>query len=55
METVARRPCSKEDIAKVLGVSALEVAKYLGELLNEGRLEAVRHGNQIFYKANRSG
>ncbi|RLD97621.1 MAG: hypothetical protein DRI91_04845 [Aquificota bacterium] len=55
VETVARRPCSKEDIAKVLGVSALEVAKYLGELLDEGRLEAVRHGNQIFYKANRSG
>ncbi len=54
VETVARRPCSKEDIAKVLGLSGLEVAKYLGELLEEGRLEAVRHGNQIFYRTNRS-
>ncbi len=54
VETVARRPCSKEDIAKVLGVSALEVTKYLDGLLQEGRVEAVRHGHQIFYKAKPS-
>ena len=51
VETVARRPCSKEDIAKVLGVSALEVTKYLDGLIGDGRLEVVRHGHQIFYKA----
>ncbi len=51
VETAARRPCSKEDIAKVLGVSALEVAKYLDGLIGDGRLEVIRHGHQIFYKA----
>ncbi len=51
VETVARRPCTKEDIAKVLGVSALEVTKYLDGLINNERLEVVRHGHQIFYKA----
>ena len=51
VETAARRPCSKEDIAKVLGVSALEVAKYLDGLVGNGRLEVIRHGHQIFYKA----
>ncbi len=51
VETAARRPCSKEDMAKVLGVSALEVAKYLDGLVGDGRLEVIRHGHQIFYKA----
>ena len=51
VETAARRPCSKEDMAKVLGVSALEVAKYLDGLIGDGRLEVIRHGHQIFYKA----
>ena len=51
VETAARRPCSKEDMAKVLGVNALEVAKYLDGLVGDGRLEVIRHGHQIFYKA----
>ena len=55
VETAARRPCSKEDIAKVLGVSALEVAKYLDGLVGDGRLEVIRHGHQIFYKAKPRG
>jgi len=54
VETVARRPCSKEDLARVLGVNALEVAKCLGELVGEGRLETVRHGHQIFYRTRLS-
>ena len=49
--TVARRPCSREDIAKVLGVNTLEVTKYLSSLLEEGRLRAVKHKDQTFYKA----
>jgi len=51
VDTVARRPCSREDIAKVVGVNPLEVVKYIGELMEEGRLEVVKYGNQTFYKA----
>ena len=54
VETVARRPCSQEDIAKVVGVNPLEVVKYIGELLEEGRLEVVKYNNKTFYKASHS-
>ncbi len=50
LETIARRPCTIDDIARILGTHINEINKYLGVLEDENRIEAVHEKRGIFYK-----
>lgn len=52
LETIARRPCTIEDLTAILGLHANEVNKYLDVLDNEDRIVSVRQPRGIFYKRN---
>lgn len=49
MGTVARRPCTADDIAMILGMHRAEVNKYLDVLEGEGKIESVRQERGVFY------
>lgn len=49
---LARRPCTADQIASVFGMHRNEVAKYVGELLREGRISAERVSEEVFYRAS---
>lgn len=50
LETIARRPCTVDDLAGILGTHVNEVNKYLGVLEKEGRITPIRQDRGIFYK-----
>lgn len=50
LETIARRPCTLDDLTMILGVHASEVNKYLGVLEEQGRIETVRLARGVFYQ-----
>lgn len=51
-ETIARRPCTLEDLAKMLGMHVNEINKYLDVLEAEGKVETVRQARGVFYKTS---
>jgi wyosine [tRNA(Phe)-imidazoG37] synthetase (radical SAM superfamily) len=48
--TIARRPCTVEDLTKILGVHMSEVNKYLDVLEGEGKIEPLQLERGIFYQ-----
>ncbi|MEA3316447.1 MAG: radical SAM protein, partial [Bacteroidota bacterium] len=50
LETIARRPCTLEDLEKILGVHINEINKYLGVLENDNKIETIRQERGMFYK-----
>jgi wyosine [tRNA(Phe)-imidazoG37] synthetase (radical SAM superfamily) len=48
-ETIARRPCTAEDVARMTGLHLEEVLKYLAELMHQGRVRTRRGKRGIFY------
>jgi wyosine [tRNA(Phe)-imidazoG37] synthetase (radical SAM superfamily) len=50
METIARRPCTVQDLSEILGLHDHEIQKYLGVLASEKRIAAVRQERGIFYR-----
>jgi wyosine [tRNA(Phe)-imidazoG37] synthetase (radical SAM superfamily) len=51
VEMLKRRPCSAEDIATGLKIPKTEALKHIEQLIKSGRIETVRQGDKIFYKA----
>ena len=51
-ELLSRRPCSKEEIADVFGLSVAEVLKYLEVLSAAGRIMEERQGDTVYYRAS---
>jgi wyosine [tRNA(Phe)-imidazoG37] synthetase (radical SAM superfamily) len=51
LELLKRRPCSVEGIAEGLSIHRNGVVKYVGELVGEGKIEAISQNGEIFYKA----
>jgi wyosine [tRNA(Phe)-imidazoG37] synthetase (radical SAM superfamily) len=49
METIARRPCTAEDLASMLGLHLNEVNKYLDVLEAEAMIRPVRQERGVFY------
>jgi wyosine [tRNA(Phe)-imidazoG37] synthetase (radical SAM superfamily) len=47
----ARRPVTVDDVAKATGTSLADAAKRLSALVENGRLELVRHAETLYYKA----
>ncbi len=50
LETIKRRPCTVDDIAKILGTHINEINKYLGPLESEDKIKAVRQARGLFYQ-----
>ena len=50
LETVQRRPCTLDDLAKILGLHINEINKYIDVLESDGKIETVRQKRGIFYK-----
>ncbi len=50
LETIKRRPCTLEDLHKILGLHLNEVNKYLDVLEEEKKIVAVREKRGLFYK-----
>ena len=51
LETISRRPCTLEDLEKILGLHIHEINKYLGVLEEAGKIESIRQERGIFYQA----
>jgi wyosine [tRNA(Phe)-imidazoG37] synthetase (radical SAM superfamily) len=50
LETIQRRPCTLDDLAKILGLHINEINKYLDVLESDGKIESIRQNRGIFYK-----
>jgi wyosine [tRNA(Phe)-imidazoG37] synthetase (radical SAM superfamily) len=50
VETIARRPCTLDDLTKILGMHINEVNKYLDILEAEEKIETVKQERGIFYQ-----
>jgi len=50
LETLARRPCTINDLVKILGIHMNEINKYLGVLEDEGKIETVSQERGFFYQ-----
>ena len=49
LETISRRPCTSEDLGKILGTHVNEINKYLDVLENDKKIKHTRQGRGIFY------
>jgi wyosine [tRNA(Phe)-imidazoG37] synthetase (radical SAM superfamily) len=50
IETIARRPCTLNDLTKILGIHINEINKYLDVLDKEDKIESVEQGRGFFYQ-----
>ncbi len=50
IETIARRPCTLDDLTKILGLHINEVNKYLDVLASEEKIESVEQERGFFYQ-----
>lgn len=48
--TITRRPCTVDDLVKILGLHTNEINKYLDVLEAEGRIEPIRQDRGVFYQ-----
>ena len=54
LETIARRPCTVEDLISLLGLHVNEINKYLDVLEAEHRIRSVKQERGIFYQLRNS-
>ncbi len=50
LETIARRPCTLDDLARMLGLHSNEINKYLDVLDNDNRIETIEQKRGVFYQ-----
>lgn len=50
LETIKRRPCTLEDLHKILGLHTNEINKYLDVLENETKIKSTSEKRGLFYK-----
>ncbi len=49
LETILRRPCTENDLAKITGVSNTQISKHINMLLAEGKIKSIRKTRGVFY------
>lgn len=49
-ETIYRRPCTCEDLSKIIGIHVTEINKYLAALEEDDKIESVRQQRGLFYQ-----
>lgn len=52
LSTISRRPCTVDDLEKMLGLTIMEINKYLDVLEAENRISHVMQERGIFYQIN---
>ena len=52
LETIARRPCTLDDLHKILGIHINEINKYLGVLEEQKKIKNIRLERGVFYQIN---
>lgn len=50
LETIARRPCTLDDLHRLLGIHVNEINKYLGTLESEGKITTKSLERGVFYE-----
>ncbi len=50
VETIARRPCTLDDLTKILGLQINEVNKYLDVLESEEKIKTIQQERGVFYQ-----
>lgn len=50
LETIARRPCTLDDLSKILGLHINEINKYLDVLEAENNIETIQQERGVFYQ-----
>lgn len=50
IETIARRPCTLDDLIKILGIHVNEINKYLDVLEADKKIETVQQERGVFYQ-----
>ncbi|MRT94309.1 radical SAM protein [Ancylomarina sp. 16SWW S1-10-2] len=50
IETIARRPCTLDDLTKILGLHVNEINKYLDVLESEEKIKTVEQERGVFYQ-----
>lgn len=55
LSTVERRPCPPEEISAALGIHPLELSKLLQQLVEQGRIEEIRHDDRVYFAAVHKG
>jgi wyosine [tRNA(Phe)-imidazoG37] synthetase (radical SAM superfamily) len=50
IETISRRPCTLNDLSKIIGLHINEINKYLDVLESEGKIEVVTQTRGYFYQ-----
>ncbi len=53
LETISRRPCTLDDLSKILGLHVNEVNKYLSVLETENKIFHVKQQRGFFYKTKK--
>lgn len=53
LSTLSRRPCTLDDLENMLGLTAMEINKYLDILEAENRISHVMQSRGIFYQVNK--
>ncbi len=54
LETISRRPCTLEDLCRILGLHENEINKYLSTLESEAKIETLNMERGLFYQLKRS-
>lgn len=54
LETLSRRPCTLQDMEKILGLHINEINKYLGVLEEAGKIETTQQERGVFYQLSNS-
>jgi wyosine [tRNA(Phe)-imidazoG37] synthetase (radical SAM superfamily) len=52
LETISRRPCTLDDLQRILGIHSNEINKYLGVLEGERKIDTVLRERGVFYRLN---
>ncbi len=55
LDMLRRRPCTARQVAEVFGLHLNEVAKYIGDLVRQGNIEAADTLDEHYYKASHPG
>jgi wyosine [tRNA(Phe)-imidazoG37] synthetase (radical SAM superfamily) len=54
LETIHRRPCTRDDLAAILGAAPDQMDTLLATLEAEGRIEARQQARGVFYRTNKN-
>ncbi len=49
-ETISRRPCTLDDLSKILGLQPNKIMKHISDLEKQGKIETITSSRGVFYR-----